>query len=487
MKFVDETEQKLNISLAQNMADELTPFLKDTLSIAKIKDKIHYMMVFNPSIEIYLLDESGKILAFFADPSKKVKKDFVDIGPIKNFINSSGEELIVGEDPRHPHRKKPFSAAHIPIGPNGAGYVYIILGSQQYDTVADMVRESYITQTSLKSFILILIVTGIIGLLLFAFITRRLHRLIDVIKKFESGKFNQRVATKGDDEIDQLGRTFNKMADTIVSNMDELKRTDNLRRELVANISHDLRSPLASMQGYLETISMREKSLSSEERNNYLEIIYNNTTLLSKLVEDLFELSKLDASQVKPNPEPFSISELIQDVTVKYKAQAEKNHINLEAVIPDKIPFVKADIGLIERAISNLLENALRFTPPKGSVKVALSNQTNGHLQVTVSDSGYGIAEEDLPYIFNRFYRAEKSRSREKGGTGLGLAISKKIWICITLHWKCKARKMWARNFILIFRCMSHKEELKPKLETETEVHCFRCFFLTQRLRREVY
>ncbi|MEJ2635741.1 MAG: HAMP domain-containing sensor histidine kinase [Calditrichia bacterium] len=449
MKFMEEAEQRLNISLAENMAAELTPFLRDSLSVSEIGQAIHYMMVLNPKIEIYLLDDGGKILAFFADPPKKVKKEYVDVEPIHRFLANPPKSLVLGEDPRQPDQQKPFSAAGIRIGPNTDGFVYVILGGEQYDSAVNMIKESYIFRTSISSLLLIFAITGLIGLILFSLITRRLRSATEVVKKFKQGDLSLRIPEKKKDEIGQLAGIFNKMADTIVANMEELKRTDNLRRELVANISHDLRSPLASIQGYLETILIKDTGLTDGERKQYLEIILNNTMLLSKLVEELFELSKLDACQVPVKTEIFSVSELVQDVALKYQPQAEKSKIILEAILPEYQPFVEADIGLIERALSNLIENAIRYTPSGGKVKVAVSADEQNYIKIMVSDSGPGIAREDLPYIFDRFYRAERSRNRQRGGTGLGLAISKKILELHNSKLAVESREIVVPNFIL--------------------------------------
>jgi signal transduction histidine kinase len=208
--------------------------------------------------------------------------------------------------------------------------------------------------------------------------------------------------------------------------MAELRQTDNLRRELIANVSHDLRSPLASIQGYLETILMKDETLKPDERRHYLKTIFDNSVSLTKLVDELFELSKLDAKQIKPKRERFSIAELVQDVVMKFRPEAEKLDVRLEATLPQDLPMVNADIGMIERALSNLIDNAIRYTPAEGQVHVDLKNNTHS-IKVTVADTGCGIPKEELPNVFERFYRVEKSRSRLSGGTGLGLAIAKRI------------------------------------------------------------
>jgi signal transduction histidine kinase len=426
MQYVSEAEQKVNLRLAKDVAAEFSPYLTDSLDLASIEHQIHYMMIINPKIEIYLLDGSGKILAFFAEPKKKVQSEVVDLQPIEDFLSEGAKLPILGDDPRHPGRKKTFSVAPLKIGKDINGYLYIITESERYDSAAGMIRESYIVQTTIKGLIITLIFTAVIGMILFSFLTRRLRAVTDSVKGFEQGKLDNRVDVRSNDELGQLAKSFNQMADTIVLNMEELKRTDDLRRELVAGVSHDLRSPLASIQGYLETILIKDEKLSPEEKKNYLEIILSNTQLLSKLVAELFELSKLDAKQVQPKPEQFSIAELTQDVVMKLRPQAEKNNIHLEPVFPKEVPRVYADIALIERAMSNLIENAILYTPTNGTVKVVLS-KSEKKVSVTVSDTGRGIPPKDLPYIFDRFYRVERSRNRTTGGTGLGLAISKKI------------------------------------------------------------
>ena len=430
LRFMSETDQKLNLPLAPNMAAELRSFLKDSLSLPVIEDKIHYMMVMNPKVEIYLLNSHGKILAFFADPKKKLKKEFIDLDPVRRFFQSSQNELILGDDPRYPGKQKPFSVAPLSIGKDLDGFLYIILGGEQYESAAGMLRESFIIKTTIIGLMLSILVTGFVGLSLFFFLTRRLRSMRDVVRRFEQGDLALRIASPSADEIGQLGQSFNVMADTIARNMEELKQTDLLRRELIANVSHDLRSPLASIQGYMETVLMKADQLDPKEREKYLNIILNNTVMLSQLVEELFELSKLDARQVESKLETFSIAELMQDVVLKYRPQAEQAGVHLESIVPSKSIVVKADIGLIERAVSNLIENAIKYTPDKGVVKVGLT-EGSGRAYISISDTGSGISEQDLPRVFERYYRGGKNQTRKPGGSGLGLAISKKI---IELH-----------------------------------------------------
>jgi len=426
IRFLDEVDQKLNLNLAHSMAGEIEPLVKDSLSIPAIKQSIHYMMVMNPKVEIYLMDHTGKILAFFADPPQKVEQTSIDLKPVYEFINSGRDSFILGPDPRHPGVEKPFSASRIKLANGQSGYMYIILGGEQYQNALNMVKDSYILQTSLKTLIVVLLLAGIVGMILFAFLTRRLRNMSETVQAFESGNLESRISDDSNDEVGELAGSFDRMADTIVSNMEELKKTDTLRRELITNVSHDLRGPIASIQGYLETIMIKAETLSVEDREKYLQVMHKNTATLNKLVTDLFELSKLDARQVEAHPEPFSIAELAQDVVMKLKPSADHKHLSMHMQPEGTVPLVKGDIGLVERALTNLIDNSIRYTPNNGSITVRVCGDTDG-ADVIVEDTGPGIAKDDLTHLFDRFYRVEKSRNRDDGGSGLGLAIAQKV------------------------------------------------------------
>ena len=424
-EYFAESDQKLNRNLAADLAAKFKPYLEDTLDYKSIASTFQVMMVMNPRVEFYLLDSEGTILAYFADP-EKIKRMQVDTEPIKYFLDA-GDDLkmpLYGDDPRSLNRQKPISVTPINIGKEKRGYLYVILGGELHDSALSMVEDSYILRSGAVALAVNFVITGIIGLVLFFLLTRRLRLITNAVTEFETGNYQSKITFRTQDEIGQLNKAFNKMAATIEKNIEEIKNNDQLRRDLIANISHDLRSPLASVQGYLETIMIKDDKLKIDERKTYLEIVHKNIQRLSRLVEDLLELSKLDAKQIKPKLEQFSISELTQDVVLKFTPQAEKQHIKINTSFPSDIPIVEADIGMIERALSNLLDNALIYTPEDGNVSVEILD-TDKKISVKVSDNGKGIPETDLPHVFDRFYRGDKSRSTE--GTGLGLAITKKI------------------------------------------------------------
>jgi signal transduction histidine kinase len=423
--YFQEASQRLNEEVAQHIAEENQFFVNGKANQEALKNIFHDIMVINPSIEVYLLNTEGKILSYFA-PNKKVTLEYVPLGPIKEFLKSGASSFVMGVDPKNEHIEKTFSAAKVYEGSVQRGYIYVILSGEEFDNAASFVVGSYILRLGVRSMTITLIAAALFSLIALGLITKNLRRIITVVRKFKEGDLKARIKLKSKGELREFADSFNEMADTIVKNLDEIKTMDNLRRDLVANVSHDLRTPLATIQGYLETILIKKDSLSEFEKENYLKTILNSTERLKTLVSDLFELSKLEARETKPKLEPFSIGEIVQDIKQKNKVIAEKKGIDLNVDFPYNLPLVYADIGMMEKVIQNLLENAIKFTSENGSVTIKLEPQ--GHMiLVKVQDSGEGISSDALPHIFDRYQRNERSGQLENKGLGLGLAIVKRI------------------------------------------------------------
>jgi signal transduction histidine kinase len=197
---------------------------------------------------------------------------------------------------------------------------------------------------------------------------------------------------------------------------------DMLRRELVSNVSHDLRTPLASIHGYLETVLMKQDNLSKEEINKYLNTSLQSTDRLRTMVDELFDLSKLESKERKLNLEQMSLGELLSDVTNQFRVNAAEKNIQIVSNIPVDLPLVQADVALLDRVIQNIIGNSLKFCNSGDTVMVSAGAENN-RVWVEIKDSGIGISEEDLPHIFNRFHKGKTHRS----GTGIGLAIVKNV------------------------------------------------------------
>ncbi len=431
-RYHQEVDQKLNRKLADLIVAEKIILQDNKVDQKALEEIFHMLMVINPSIEIYLLDVEGNILAFSAEPGK-VKRKKIDLKPIENWISGNVDLPLFGDDPRDFNGHKIFTAARISSNGTLEGYLYVILGGETYDSISEKIQGSYILRLSIRVVIISLLLALTAGLLIFAFLTRRLKRLADIMDKYESGMTPEALhlpsssPESSNDEIDRLVAAFRKMTERINLQMDKLAKSDGLRRELVANVSHDLRTPLATLRGYIETLQMKDESLSPDERRKYLKIAINHCERLSNLITDLFELAKLEASDQVINREPFSLSELIQDIIQKFELTAKEKRINIITNIMEELPFVYADIALIERVLENLLNNALRYTPEKGSISIELMENNDQSITVQVSDTGAGISESDLLHIFDRFYKPDKSRKGKEGHSGLGLAIAKRI------------------------------------------------------------
>jgi signal transduction histidine kinase len=209
--------------------------------------------------------------------------------------------------------------------------------------------------------------------------------------------------------------------------MDRVTQTDAHRREMVANVSHDLRTPLTALIGQLETIRLKAEGLDRESRDRFVDAAIHNAHHLRRLTDALNELAKLDNPELRIEREPIALGELADDLAQRYGTRAEEAGVSLRVTYPDHLPLARVDAGLIERAIGNLLDNAIRVTPPGGTIELRVVPDGVGDgLRVEVADSGPGVATEDQGRVFQRFYQGSKHRE-QRGSSGLGLAIVKRV------------------------------------------------------------
>lgn len=423
-KYFDETTQQLNRGVAEHMLLEVQPFIDGKVNEEAIGKIMHSMMAVNPKIEVYILNPEGEILSFVV-LDKEVKLKYVEMEPIKRFVsNLENEGIIYGNNPRLPGQETIFSAAEVKENGVLLGYIYLTLNSEQSLKISETLFSSYMLKMGVRYFALTLIAALLISLMLLWILIKNLNKIMIMIKSFKNGELQSRINVKGSGELAKMSTSINQMADTIVANIDQLKEVDTLRRELIANISHDLRTPVSVIQGYAETLVIKDDVLTKEKKSEYLEIIIKTSEKLKTLMADLFELSKLEAKQVTPKKEQFSIFDLLQDMSNSFRLLALEKKIELNTNYQIDLPVVYADLQLIERVIQNLVLNAINYTPNEGKIEINCSKKING-VQISISNTGKGIKEEDLPKIFNRYFKTEHSSTN--AGTGLGLAIVKNI------------------------------------------------------------
>lgn len=426
--YYEEMTQRLNLSIANHIVKESILFEKDKVNKKTLKKIAMQAMVINPQIEVYLLDTKGNILGHALN-KKTIKQTHVDLKPIQLIINDSSKLPIKGENPREKGKDKIFSAARI-FDESGKhkGYVYAILGGEKYENIATCLQGSYTFKLILAGIFLCLLFSLIGGFIIFAKLTQPLKSLTRRVKAFKQDN-NLQKSTNTDDkvsgEINELDTAFDLMEERIHEQFKLLQQNDQTRRELISNVSHDLRTPLASMQGYIETLLLKNDQFEEQERKHYLKIARKHTVKLSRLIAELFELSKLDANVIKPNHEVFSLSELLYDIVQEFQLLLDDKEIKL-TIESDSVKniFAYADIGLMQRVFENLLGNAIRYTPQNGSIKIKLIEQKN-KINIEISDTGCGISEKEIVYIFERFYHGSESPKNQS--TGLGLAIVKRI------------------------------------------------------------
>jgi len=448
--YFQETRQKLDLKIANHITADNNFFTGDSVNINALKNVFHNAMVINPSIEVYLLDKSGKILAFDA-PNGSVKITKVPIEPLKEFISSAQETFSMTVDPKNPEKKKPFSAAEVYDNGNFRGYIYIILGGQEYENASQLLFGSYILKLGVRSMIIALFATTIIGFIAIGYIIRNLRKIMKVIREFQNGDLTARIKLNSKGELREFADSFNDMAQTIVENIDEMKKMDVLRRNLVANISHDLRTPLSIIRGYVETVLIKDDSITDEERKKYLSTILSSTDKLLSLVTELFELSKLEAKETLPAMETFSLAELLQDIHQKNMIIAKSKNIDLLLEMDDRLPLIKADIRMIERVFQNLIDNAFKFTPSSGAINIELRKKHEFQVTASITDTGIGISPEELPNIFDRYYQSKRLSSEKNSGTGLGLALVKKIAVLHKIDIDVNSQLSKGTSFLLTF------------------------------------
>lgn len=420
-----EVTQRLSYNLAKHIAEH-APFVSDRgIDQGSLNKLFDMLMVVNPSIEVYLLDTDGRIKAHLAPPGH-IKRERVAMEPIRRFL--AGQPLpIEGDDPRNASQRNVFSAAPLTVGSRTVGYVYVVLLGETHAALSADVGANSVLRTTLWSMAVVAVLGLLAGLATFGWITRPLRSLTSAVRTLEKDGVEAAHAALGPEPADQHARrdeigllqdAFRHMTARISQQWRDLVKQDQQRRELVANISHDLRTPLTALHGYLETLSVKSAHLSEIDRRRYLDIALGQSRKVGRLAQELFELARLEYGDIKADKEPLSLADLTQDVFQKFELTAQSRQVRLDADIAPDLPRVLADVGMIERVLTNLLDNALRHSPAGSAVKVALRTQHEKVL-VTVSDEGSGVTSALKSTLFIRPSAFSPAINSEHGGLGL--------------------------------------------------------------------
>lgn len=295
-----------------------------------------------------------------------------------------------------------------------AGYVVIAVARSQIDT------QCYYLQTIVYVTVLVLIGLSLIVIIVFSIVVYKpLRKITKAADEYAAGNFKVRPQVKGRDEMGYLAATLGYMAK-------EIEDSGEGQRKLVSNISHDFRSPLTSIKGYLEAIE--DGTIPPELQGKYIRIVLDETDRLTKLSQNLLTLNTTE-SQNKSNllnNTAFDINHIIRKVSASFEGICMKRDIRFELIFSDVSLMVYADQEKIQQVLYNLVDNAIKFSNPKGVITIETTTR-HGKAFISVKDEGIGIAKEDLNKIWNRFYKSDSSRGKDKKGTGLGLAITKDI------------------------------------------------------------
>lgn len=319
----------------------------------------------------------------------------------------NGEQVILIR--KHPRFNQEILAVTIPLLEERQLKAVIFL----YMPLADIYEPfQSIRDVLVVTLVIVFILIMVIGLQMINHIIKPLKKMEDIAGKMSQGDFSRRIKIMKADEIGNLAHSFNVLAAS-------LEEVDKKRREFLQNVSHELRTPLSYIKGYTEAIN--DGLVSKEDTDKYITIIQNEVERLTRIVNDLLDLAQLEDDSYPIRREPLPFAQLILDVVERFQFLANQKNIEIILDVDEDI-IVNGDADRLEQVVSNVIDNALRYTSAGEELKLCLE-QEGLYAKLFIKDTGPGIPEEALPYVFERFYRVNKSRTRKEGGTGIGLSI----------------------------------------------------------------
>jgi signal transduction histidine kinase len=394
--FYEASTQLLNKDVASHIARFTSPYGREGFDRRKADSVFYDAMVISPSAEVYFLDTSGRVIYFHGERGE-IRRWQVPMGDIQRYIRSGGQRYISGPDPRDPAHAKIFSAAAVEDATGPMGYIYVVLGNRQYRSVTQMLYSSRVTPVFLGAVLFILSFSLLVTMLYIQRIRRRFDEMMIVLNKFRTGDFSARFALGGKDELELVMGSFNKMADLLLDNIDRVTSSEKERRDFMVNISHDLRTPLAIARGFAETLALKKGQLSEEEERAYGNLVVGKIRQVEKMVNQLFELSKMESANFETLREPFVFSEVLQEV-IQDLRPADGNVPAINCSHCTDGAFVMADISMMERVLQNLVVNALAYTPAAGRIDVMLE-RVGGVLRFRIENEGAPLPVDLLDWL----------------------------------------------------------------------------------------
>lgn len=408
-RYADEVRQRLDAGIAMYVVRE-TPLLHEgKVESEAFRTLAARAMIINPSAEVYVLGADGAVLA-----PDGGRFGAVGLAPLKRYLAEPHDRPIYANDPTSPDRRRIFSVAPIIKDGRVAGYLYVVLGGAPERSVAREVAGSYVLRNALFVLLAVLTASAAAAAGVFFGLTRRLRALTRGIERWFRAALPQAnaaaPAAPDGDEVELLSRRFQAMSSAIENQLETLRSIDARRRDFLADVSHDLRTPLASMRGYVETAILKSSTVAPDEITSYLKVALRQADHLARLVESVFEMARIESGDVALRRETIALAELLQDVAIRYAGLARSGGIALSTRLDQRDVFVEADISLVERALSNLLENAVRHTCNGGAIVLGLKADREKAV-IEIADTGEGVS---------RLSTDENLEASARGAIGFG-------------------------------------------------------------------
>lgn len=393
--------------------------IQDLPVIDELTEKVIVFLDESYDTRIWIFNTNGEIIATST-------KDEVSIG--KSVASSIVEKVLKGENVvsklKFEGLTEPMLSIVVPWGKENSVYGGIVL----HAPVVGIKNTIYkIKETILWATLIGILISMIMVSYLSWSISRPLQKINLAASKIGLGNYNERIEINTPDEIGDLADTINTMAEKLGEIDHERQKLDKIRDDFLANVSHELKTPLTVVQGFLE--ALQDGLINEGGRQKYYSVMYDETIHMNRLVDDILNLIKLENKEIVISKHPISVEPLLHKVAFKFKQKVMEKNIKIDVNVKDGLPKVYADPDRLEQILNNILQNAVNFTE-EGQIKID-AEKDDSFVLITIADTGVGISQEDQELIWERFFKVDRGRSKKYKGTGLGLAIVKEL---IELH-----------------------------------------------------